>query len=163
MSTMTDEYRDRLARMREEADEGNPEAWQPEREGDDIGGTVVGLETAHTKFGPTKVLVLDTGGVKRSVWLFHTALRNQLKRHAPAIGEFVYIRWNGKRMPESGGSEYDDYSIRVDRPKGTQVDWASVGSDEIVSRVVYEQPTRAEHEAAMERYAPPPGDEDVPF
>ena len=115
---------DRVDRLRERLEAGNPESWQPSMAGDEIIGTFVRVSVGHTAFGPSPIVVLtDEDGVEKSVWLLHTVLRNQMNRLRPALGELVGIRYLGKREPVGGGSEYDDYRVVVDRDSLGIVNW----------------------------------------
>lgn len=149
-------------RMRKAADEGFPTAWQPESPDDEIIGTLARVTMqAPTSYGPAPVVELVTPvGARYSVWLFHTVLRRAFEREAPALGERVLIRWLGKRRPDGGGNEYDDYRVIVDRPEAAgQPDWQAMASrygDHDVAR------HRSEEAVAdvPDGYA---ADDDIPF
>lgn len=123
---------DLVARMREKLEAGYPVPWIPNENGDEdeIIGTFVRLEQAPTRsYGMQWVMILAEAetGVERSVWLLHTVLRNELSKLKPVTGEVVAIKHLGKKEPQGGGQEYDDYRVVVDRVAGTQANWDAVG------------------------------------
>lgn len=123
---MTETHEERRERLRQEADRAFPEAWRPEQPGDDIAGVIQHIEMRPTRFGPVPVVtVVDGVGTPVAIWCLHTVLRNELHRLAVTPGEFLYVRWLGKKTPE-GGSAYDDYRVKVDRPQ-SRFDWALAG------------------------------------
>jgi len=150
-------------RMRKAADEGFPTSWQPEEPGDEILGTLARVTMqAPTSYGPAPVVELVTPvGGRFSVWLFHTVLRRAFEREAPALGERVLIRYLGKRRPEGGGNEYDDYRLIVDRPEASgSPDWTTMAT------------RYGDHDVARGRVDADPGppdesyghsDDDIPF
>jgi hypothetical protein len=106
--------------LRERARADFPEAWIPEREGDEFVGVFRRLDRGHTSYGPCAIAVFaeDGTGADRAVWLIHTVLRNELRRVRPEPGELVCIRYLGKRQPVGGGPAYDSYRVVVDREGG---------------------------------------------
>jgi hypothetical protein len=123
-------FAERAKALEEELDRGFPEAWRPETAGDKIIGTLVAVDVGHTaKYGQKKIAVLEDVVTKerKAVWLMHTALVSQFQRAAPAIGEMVAVRYDGKQTSQDGQNEYDAYVVRVDRPKDTTVDWSTPG------------------------------------
>lgn len=130
MPNETHDWDEVAARMRKQADEGFPPAWQPEQPDDEIIGVLARVTMqAPTSYGPAPVveLVMPASGARFSVWLFHTVLRRAFERERPALGETVLIRYLGKRRPESGGNAYDDYRLIVDRPLASDApDWEAM-------------------------------------
>lgn len=117
---------DRGEAMRRALDAPWPEEWRPETPGESIIGWFVRVSSASTRFQPLVwILVLqdvDTG-VERAVWVVHEALRQKLKKEAPAIGELVGIKYEGVGEPGAGGQAPARYRVMVDRAAGTRVDW----------------------------------------
>jgi hypothetical protein len=112
-------------RSRLEADP--PKPWKFDTDGPMIVGTFRGLEFGTTAYGQCPVVTLELeDGTERSVWCFHTVLRNEMKRSQPKLGERVGILYLGKIHPE-GGAEYVGYRVKVDREDGDEIDWSRVG------------------------------------
>lgn len=169
---MTTELEDRTRALRERLETDYPEAWRPET-GQSVVGTFARLERGRTTFGPAWIVVLaDAGtGAEVSVWLLHKALLAQFKRLSPVTGELVAVKYKGKRRPESGGPEYDDYRVEVDRD--TSANWEMIAPDEFDDDLdVTTEPPVAPTPAPTSASSPPPlttgptggqqGD-DVPF
>lgn len=117
-------------RMREKLDQGYPDGWRFNAETPEIIGVFRRLEEGYTRqYGACPIMILAELRSKTewSVWLFHAVLRNQLARMKPEPGEVVAVRWLGKRKPESGGNEYDDYRVVVNRGQAGAVDWSKIG------------------------------------
>jgi len=115
------------ARMRGYADEATPEAFMFEEPGDELLGVVVAVNlSAATRFGWAPVVTIRRpSGDHVSLWLLHAVLRREFERQAPQPGEVVFVRYQGHVHPE-GGQRYESYVVRVDRPQGTNVDWATI-------------------------------------
>lgn len=126
--TETDPLQERAERLAEKVEQGYPESWRPEA-GDTFVGVFQRLESGHTSYGPAWIAVLADvqSGEERSIWLLHTALRNQFKRHAPAPGELVAVKYEGKATSGSG-QKYDNWTVRVDR-SDKPANWAQVPGD----------------------------------
>lgn len=126
--TQTDPLVERAEQLAEKVDQGYPESWRPEA-GDTFVGVFQRLESGHTSYGPAWIAVLSDvkTGEERSIWLLHTALRNQFKRHAPVAGELVAVKYEGKAT-SSTGQKYDNWTVRVDR-SDKPADWSHVPGD----------------------------------
>lgn len=129
------DFQDRAERMRSRLDEQAPEAWKPTREGEEIIGLFRGLEgPKHDRHrGEVYVAVLELdppSGRLVSVWLLHTALKNEFARKRPDVGSFVAIRYLGKQTPAGGGSAYDNYRVEVERQPGSAIAWDRIGDPE---------------------------------
>lgn len=109
------------------ADAGYPPAWNPTAENhpNKITGIVVDYTQAHTARGDlAHVMVLDLlshPGKRVSVWLLHTALRNEiLEKIRPVLGETVFLRYDGMQQPKTeGGDAYHGWTVAVDRNADT--------------------------------------------
>jgi hypothetical protein len=105
---------DRLAAVRAGLDEPRPEAWRPEKEGDEIAGVIVRVEPSDYD---APIVVLDTGGGElRSVWCFHDALKSQFERLRPGRGDAVAIRYLGYQK-SSNNRRYKAYTVTTDKPR----------------------------------------------
>jgi hypothetical protein len=116
-----------LARLREQADRGHAPAWIAEQEGDELCAVVTGIKPAvRTSYGHVPVLELEELGSHTpwSLWLLHAVLRREVWRARPAAGETLYVRYDGRVVPEGGGAPYEAYTVIVDRPdQGDELDW----------------------------------------
>ena len=117
-------------RFREQADRGYPDAWVPKEPGEELIGVLVGIKPAvRTSWGPVPVLELEDPQThaSSSLWLLHAVLRRSVWRLKPAVGEMMYVRYDGRVKPESGGMAYESYTVLVDRPdENTEVDWEKI-------------------------------------
>lgn len=168
------EIEDRAKALTDKLDEGYPEAWIPEQPGDMMVGIFKRLESAQTTRGLRHIVVLGSPrnlDFEKAIWLHHTALRNQFRQAAPAAGEMVAVRWEGKKTSESTGQEYDGWTVRVDRPQtDAEVDWSEVPIDDSTTggAPLPEQATSSPGPSpppVVESQTPPahdPGD-DIPF
>lgn len=123
----------------------NPEAWnfdeQPE-----VVGIYTRLERAHTAYGPKWVIELKLlDDTVRSVWLFHTALRNELAKLKPVEGELLAIAYLGKKRTEDGRTEYDAYRVVVDRGPTAHA-WDAVAETVTGDQVAAPEPAPAGHQ-----------------
>lgn len=155
---MSESFEERRRRLKEEADRAYPQAWRPENPGDELAGIVQEIRMRPTKFGPVPVMTIVDGiGSSCSLWLVHTVLRNEMYRQQVVEGEFVYVRWEGKRQPEGDGAAYDAYTVRVDRPE-SRFDWALAGPapDDFLG-------VAAHHPSAADPHAPDAPFDDIPY
>jgi len=85
-------------------------------EGESFIGRYVRLERGHAEFrGAVWVMVLqDSGGRERSLWLLHQALLNGLTRLKPKPGEMVGVKNLGRRQSQNG-TGYVDWRCALDR------------------------------------------------
>lgn len=95
----------------QQLEEGFAPAWRPEP-GDKLIGTVTRLSTAQSDYGPYPVLTIrQDDGENLSVHAFHTALRNQLVRQRPDLGQPIGILYAGLNPGKPGGRAYEDYRV----------------------------------------------------
>lgn len=149
-ATDVDPIQERAERLAEKVNQGYPEAWKPNA-GETFVGVFQRLETGHTSYGQAWIAILTdpASGQERSIWLLHTALRNQFKRQAPAPGELVAVKYEGKTTSQSG-MKYDNWTVRVDRGDTTP-DWSKVAGDD--------EPATA----SRDDFQVGPEDDDIPF
>lgn len=129
------DFQERVDRMAARLDEQAPEAWKPSTAGEQIVGVFRGLEgPKHDRLrGEVYIAVLELeppSGKLVSVWLLHTALKNEFARKRPDVGSVVAIRYLGKQTPAGGGNAYDNYRVEVERQPGSAVGWDKIGSGE---------------------------------
>jgi len=129
--TGRDAAADRLHERLNQDSEPLPGPWLPEPNGELI-GEFEGYRSGTTSLGETHqiALVRDFSGRLFSVWLFHTVLRDEMKKAQPLVGELVAIRRLADR--ENGdGLTYRVYRVVVDRDeekrKPPQGDWTFLG------------------------------------
>lgn len=126
---MSTGYDERIAALHEKAKEPLPESWQPTKPGDELAGIFVRLDRGTTSYGPCWIVVLEdikTPGTFTSIWLFHTALINQFKKARPEVGQLVLVRYEGKRKPKSGGTDYHDWKVLTEND-GSGFSWDEFG------------------------------------
>jgi len=151
-------------RMRRRLDEGHPPAWRHDGEvGAELVGLVVGVKAAvPTQFGPCPVVTVATlgTGTKFSLWLTHTVLRREFVRQRPEPGELIAVRYEGERRPDGGGPAYEAYTLVVDRPGQSAVDWSAISHRYGLDDSAEDGPRR---HGEPEDAGPPGDDEDIPF
>jgi hypothetical protein len=113
---------DRLAAARAKLDQPRAETFRFNHEGDEIAGTVVRRDVADTEYGEQRIVVVDPGdGNLRSIWLLHDALRSQMEKLAPEIGDVIAVRYLGRQQSGNGRS-YHAYTVAMDRER-PQFQW----------------------------------------
>lgn len=148
----------RIQMLRQQADQPAPEAWKP-APGEWTAGVVRHIEMRPTRFQPVPVVTIaNENGIEQSVWLLHTVLRNEFRKARIMPGELVFIRYDGKREPEGGGSAYDHYTVRVDRAE-QPFDWTIVDAIE----GGHQQGSSSSPGADYMPSSPVADDEDIPF
>jgi hypothetical protein len=87
------------------------ETWQPENEGDQVWGRVIGLTTGEGNYGEYPVVTVLTND-EREVRIngFTTVLRNRIMESDVEIGDHFGVRYLGRKM-SSGGSEYKSFKV----------------------------------------------------
>jgi hypothetical protein len=95
-----------------------PRNWLFDEDGLEVEGRYVEITEGTTANGPCPIVVLNVGGERRSVWLFHTAARNRFadeiarrKDGDLTQGELVSIR-RGETKESAGGRSYVSYTVR---------------------------------------------------
>lgn len=158
MEAANETYFENEARLRGAVEEGFPDAWKPTEAGETLIGVFRGRETGRTPYGEKWIVTLvDKEGKRWAVWLLHTALESQFRRAQPAIGELVAVRYEGKETSKDGkGTVYDNWTVKVDRPDATTVDWGSPSPGVPPSAAAAAPVDLAEQ-------APPHTDDDIPF
>ena len=167
---MSTTMQERAARLRDRVHEDYADAWDfkeiPELVGlvesikwTKIDGIDKAVATIKEVEGP------EDARKRYAVWLSQAALFNGFRDLDVAEGELVAIRYLGQGEPARAGlSGAHKFRIEVDRP-GRRFSYAGTAA---TPTRAYDVPTdteagELEHEAAMQRYAPPPADEDIPF
>lgn len=163
----TDEMRERAARLRDRVDRDYPDAWDF-RELPALVGVVESFARVETAYGARVVAtVREVESDKRwAVWLSQAALFNRFRDLDVREGELVAIRYLGEGEPTAPGRNAPlRFRVEVDR-EGVTFDWEDVGNaheDAPRARREVAPEDHAAHEAAMQRYAPTPTDDDIPF
>lgn len=142
------------------------------------------MESGNTQQGQCWIMVLDQTdsegtelGNEVAVWLFHSILRNELKRIAPKPGALLAIRKDGKEKTADGKRTVIKYTVRSDQVVQEDFSWDRLSPEDDNGRVVYpghegdaaalqqEQATQAAAAPAPAEPAPAPAaeDDDIPF
>lgn len=104
-----------VAEARAKLDQPKPEAFKFDQPGDEIAGKVTGFDLADTTYGKVKIVVIDpSDGHLRSIWLVHGALKSQMARIRPVIGDAIAVRYLGE-TESANGRTYHDYAVATDR------------------------------------------------
>lgn len=127
------------------AGEGS-QPWKATAEGDQIAGkvTVVGSFT-HPEYGTSPTLTIDTtgeeaGSVKMDgkilkdagvmrVLMAGTVLGGSMDEQQIAVGDWVAIRFLGKKTPNSGGKPYNNYAVVKEAPTTSSKLDAAAGAE----------------------------------
>lgn len=160
----------RAARLRERIHEDYPDAWDF-REIPELIGVVEGLTTVNTERGERIVVTIrevegpaDAPPIRRAVWLSQKALYERFRALNPAVGELVAIRYLGvSEHAQPGQSPAHRFRVEADRPGERFVGWPTPVRSPALEQRTDAELDEAEHAAAMERYAPAPADDDIPF
>ncbi|HEX8751913.1 MAG TPA: hypothetical protein VF731_00725 [Solirubrobacterales bacterium] len=123
---MSGDLQQRADRLRARAHEPFPPAWQPAAEGDEIVGVFRRLEFGHAKHrGRVGIAIFEEAisGREFAVWLMHEALKQEMRRAKPSVGDLVHIERLGEKLPAGGGNPYVNYRVTIDKPRVTAADW----------------------------------------
>jgi hypothetical protein len=120
---------DELNKRLDSAGEGT-QPWKPSKEGDQIAGkvTVRGSFT-HSEYGtsPTLTIEVDEGSVIMDgkavkdqpvmrVLMAGTVLGGFTTDNEIVVGDWVAIRYLGKKVPNSGGKPYNNFATLCEKP-----------------------------------------------
>jgi hypothetical protein len=84
--------------------------------GDSFVGTFLGLTTGRSKYGERPILLLaDTNGQPRRIWVLHRVFWGELNKLRPAPGERIGIRYLGRQENRRGDDSYHAYEVVTDR------------------------------------------------
>jgi hypothetical protein len=115
--------------LEQQAAQDFPKSWVPSESDPSIVGEFLRLEQGTTAFGPARIVVLKTkDGNERSLWLFHSVLKNEFNRVRPKVGELVAVRYLGKKQG-AAGQKYESYRVIAQRDESAP-DWDSLGSED---------------------------------
>lgn len=97
-----------------ETEEEFPRNWRFDEDGTTVMGTFVKFDLGQTQeYGECPIVVLEVDGEERSVWLFHTALRNKFQKEVNrrdfVVGEQVNIKQKGEKKGKK--YKYTDYMV----------------------------------------------------
>lgn len=160
------EMRERLSKLRERVNEDYADAWDF-KQIPVIAGKIESFARVDTTRGPKVVCTIveeDIEPPRRwAVWLSQAALLNRFQQLQPRVGELVAIHYLGQadEPVRAGESPPHRFRVEVDR-EGSTFEWGSLRSQ---PEPVYDtnRLSPQQHEVAMERYAPPATDDDIPF
>lgn len=113
---MGDNLKDQLERDKERAEEGFPDRWEHDEEGDMLIGEIMTIDTGiPTEFGEVDVATIldEETGEEVSLWLTHTVLENEWRRSNPSVGDRVGVAYLGTVEKEKTRN-YENYTVRVD-------------------------------------------------
>ena len=104
------------AEMRTALDYESAPAWTPDVEGSIITGTVVAILKASIEndFGYQeypKIIVTTTTGNLYAIHALGTVIFHAFKRLRTKVGDKLVLKYNGTRIPKSGGQAYRDITI----------------------------------------------------
>jgi len=105
--------------LRKQRDEGvstdeTGDTWKPEEEGDELAGTLEGINYVGTRFGETFVLrIRDEDDKLWALWISQTVLKSLMVKYGPGDGSLVVLTYGGKTKGESGYS-YNSFSFVTD-------------------------------------------------
>lgn len=103
----------------EHADEYAP-AWRFDQDGAVIVGHVVGFGEFDAGWGTYPIVTLRLADdSERAIHCQREVLSQELAKARPRIGERIGIKWLG----QPDGKKYHRYTVRIDRPEGTSLDW----------------------------------------
>jgi hypothetical protein len=118
----------RAVALAERAAGPRPESWRPDKpelaHPNPLAGVLLRVVDGPDRgYGPTKIAELrDVDGRDWAVWLLGQILRQEFleRGSAPAPGELVAVRYEGRIQPEGNGAPYNGYRVVVDREAGEQ-------------------------------------------
>lgn len=86
-------------------------SWRPDK-GEEIKGTLVGVEARDSGYGPYPMLLLDVDGAEVAVHAFHTVLRTELAKRRPKPGDELTIKYLGKTADSKDRKGYHSYRVQ---------------------------------------------------
>jgi hypothetical protein len=99
-------------------DQDFPRGWRFDEDGLEVEGRYVKADVGRTANGSAPIIVLDVDGEERSVWCFHTALRNRIADELATRvagdfnpGELILIR-QGEKKTGANDRAYVSYTVR---------------------------------------------------
>lgn len=101
-------------------------AYKPERAGESVEGTIVSLDVTSSEYTTDDIpviIVRQDDGVLRSVRGYHTTLRRDLEKLGLQVGDYLGIRYDGKKQTKDGKRSFHAYTVL-----GTKAT-AAAGSD----------------------------------
>lgn len=118
----------RAAELAERAAAPRAESWRPDKPELGHPNPIVGVllrvvDGPDRGYGPTKIAELrDVEGRGWAVWLLGRVLQQEFleRESAPAPGELVAVRYEGRVQPEGDGAPYNAFRVVVDRQTGEQ-------------------------------------------
>lgn len=175
--------------LEDKLEEGLAPSWRPNQSDAPEGsitdnplfGKMVRMEQGQTaNWGPQWILILEqtdsegnSKGNEVGVWLFHTVLKNELKRLRPKPGDLLAIRQDGKKPTKDGRQQMMVYTVRSSSERPQEFSWDSLNPDDDVSGKVINtghENDAANLQASLPAEAPAPEpvtaaapDDEIPF
>jgi hypothetical protein len=104
--------RDLTSELDRQAESSRLPSWNPEI-GETLTGTIVAFTTRMTKFGETRLAIVDRedGEGQVQLWLSSVVLKGLFEQQRPRCGDRIGVRYGGRHEQKN----YHLYSLVVDR------------------------------------------------
>lgn len=122
------------------ADNGYPRSWRfhtddPSKpaDGDTFRGRFTGvIELAPSQNGDTPVarFIDEETEEEVSIWMFNLALKDQLAKLAPEVGELVEIKYFGKKKSATSGRNYKSFKATAPERVVPTLSWGALATVE---------------------------------
>jgi hypothetical protein len=116
------------------------DAWMP-NEGEVIEGTILTIDTGASAYGPYPIVTIrpDGGDEPQAVHCFHQAIRGQLARVQPKVGDPIGIKYLGRK--KSTANPNQSYAVyRVISEGAGGYDWSRDNPDAVPAEVDADTP-----------------------
>src|SRR5829696_8026424 len=98
---------------------GFPRSWRWDEDGRRVEGTFVRMDRGPTEYGQRPIVVLDVGGVERSVWLntdvVKAKFRDELVRRGGRrfdVGERLSVERAAEKKTSAAGRDYWPFWVK---------------------------------------------------
>lgn len=109
--------RDLSGELERQAETSSQPSWKPEP-GETLTGVLVGYTTRTTKYGPTRLAIVEVeDGSRIQVWLSSVVLKGAFEEQRPRTGDRIGVRYNGRHEQKG----YHLYNLVVDRDVDAEV------------------------------------------
>lgn len=89
-------------------------AYKPDRAGEAVEGTIVALDVTSSEYTTDDIPVItlrQDDGILRSVRGYHTTLRRDLEKLGLQVGDYLGIRYDGKKQTKDGKRSFHAYTV----------------------------------------------------